>query len=184
MKRFEGLEAKYKYAVHRHDSQVIYRQYDPKTRALWNVWRQYTQKKIFNNKKKKMLSSWLFKGYSSEFMYLLKRRVTNKIDLKNRIRNFQRRWEEKRMKVFLDYTHQNKYRRQSVIKLFINKFAPFMIDKTHEDVFHLMKNYGHNQEVLKKSDKTNRIQTVIETFEKKRKAILSTNMIRWRRNQY
>ena len=65
MKRFEGLEAKYKYAVHRHDSQVIYRQYDPKTRALWNIWRQYTQKKIFNNKKKKELEKWLFKGYSA-----------------------------------------------------------------------------------------------------------------------
>ena len=84
----------------------------------------------------------------------------------------------------MEYTHQNKYRKKSVERLFINKFCPFMIDKAKEDVLHLIKNYGFNQEVLKKSDKTNRIQTVIETFEKKRKAILSTNMIRWRRNQY
>lgn len=36
MKRFEGLENKYKYAVGRHDGQVIYRQFDPKIRAMWN----------------------------------------------------------------------------------------------------------------------------------------------------
>ena len=48
----------------------------------------------------------------------------------------------------------------------------------------MIKNYGNNQEVIKKSDKTNRIQFVIETFEKKRRSILSSNMIRWRRNQY
>ena len=29
-----------------------------------------------------------------------------------------------------------------------------------------------------------KIQQVIETFEKKRKLILSTNMIKWRRNQF
>lgn len=52
MKRFEGLEKKYKYAIGRHDSQVTYRQYDPTIRSLWNRWRQYTQHKIFNNNHK------------------------------------------------------------------------------------------------------------------------------------
>ena len=65
MKRFEGLEAKYKYAVNRHDSQVTYRQYDPKTRALWNRWRQYTQRKIYNNINKVKFNTWLFRGYGS-----------------------------------------------------------------------------------------------------------------------
>ena len=131
MKRFEGLEAKYKYAVSRHDGQVTYRQYDPKIRALWNKWRQYTQRKIYNNINKTKLNPWLFKGYCSEFMFLLKKRVTKKIDLKNRTRKFQKKWEDLRMKCFMDYTRQNKFRRISVIKLFINKFAPFMIHKTN-----------------------------------------------------
>lgn len=48
-----------------HDSQVTYRQYDPTIRGLWNEWRQYTQKKIFNNLKKKQLETWLFRGYGS-----------------------------------------------------------------------------------------------------------------------
>ena len=65
MKKFEGLEKKYKYAISLHNGQVIYRQYDPKIRALWNIWRQYTQNKIYNNHYKKSLESWLFRGYSS-----------------------------------------------------------------------------------------------------------------------
>lgn len=48
-KKFEGLENKYNYAVTQHDSQISYRQNDPKIRSLWNRWRQYTQRKIFNN---------------------------------------------------------------------------------------------------------------------------------------
>jgi hypothetical protein len=34
------------------------------------------------------------------------------------------------------------------------------------------------------TDRTNRIQKVIETFEKKRKSILNVNWRRWRRNEY
>jgi hypothetical protein len=33
-------------------------------------------------------------------------------------------------------------------------------------------------------DRTDRIQKVIETFEKKRKSILNFNFRRWRRNEY
>lgn len=47
-----------------------------------------------------------------------------------------------------------------------------------------MKNYGNNQIILKKEDRTKRIQTVIETFEKKRKSILNFYMRKWRRNEY
>lgn len=50
----------------------------------------------------------------------------------------------------MDYTRQNKFRRKSVVRLFCHKFAPFMIHKTQEECLHLIKNYGHNQDVLKK----------------------------------
>ncbi len=79
MKRFEGLEKKYKYAINVHNGYVDYRQYDPTIRGLWNAWRQYTQKKIFNNIKKDRLDGWLLRGYSSEFFRLLKKRVSKKI---------------------------------------------------------------------------------------------------------
>ena len=65
MKKFEGLEKKFKYAANRHDLQVQYRQYDPTIRGLWNAWRQYAQNKIFNNQKKVVLNQWLLRGYGS-----------------------------------------------------------------------------------------------------------------------
>ena len=65
MKKFESLEKKYNYAVDRHDGQVTYRQYDPKIRALWNKWRQYSQNKINNNIKSKHLNTWISRGYGS-----------------------------------------------------------------------------------------------------------------------
>ena len=39
-----------------------------------------------------------------------------------------------------------------------------MIHKTVQDIFAKIKNDGHNKVVLKKTDRTMRIQTVIETF--------------------
>lgn len=84
----------------------------------------------------------------------------------------------------MEYTSQNKHRRNSVIRLFINKFSPFMIHKTLEEAFSMIQNYGNNQTILKKIDLTDRIQKVIETFEKKRKSILNFYVRRWRRNEY
>lgn len=88
------------------------------------------------------------------------------------------------MRAFIYETSQNKHRRSSIDRLFTSKFCPFMIHKTLEDVMTRMKNYGNNQIILKKEDRTRRIQTVIETFEKKRKSILNFYMRKWRRNEY
>lgn len=59
-----------------------------------------------------------------------------------------------------------------------------MIHKTLEEAFSMIQNYGNNQTILKKIDLTDRIQKVIETFEKKRKSILNFYVRRWRRNEY
>jgi hypothetical protein len=88
------------------------------------------------------------------------------------------------MFAFMEYTAQNKFRRQTVMRLFINKLCPFMIHKVQEEVVSKIKNYGNNQEIIKKTWRTNRIQTVIETFERRRKNILNFNMRKWKRNQY
>jgi hypothetical protein len=80
--------------VNRHNGNVDYRQYDPLMRSLWNAWRQYTQKKIFNNIKKKKLDTWLFRGYGSDFIRLLKKKVTKKIDFKERYNAFLKRWQK------------------------------------------------------------------------------------------
>ena len=68
--------------------------------------------------------------------------------------------------------------------MFVNKFAPFMIHKTNEDFMAKVKNYGYYTDVVKKTDLTNRIQFVIETFEKKRKSILNFYVRKWKRNEY
>ena len=117
-------------------------------------------------------------------MKLLKKIAKKKIEAKERKNGFVKKWQEIKMRTFIDYTYQNEHRRKVVLNLFVNKFCPFMIHKTREDVFSRIKNYGNNQIILKKTDRTDRIQTLIETFEKKRKAILSFNMVKWRRNQY
>lgn len=88
------------------------------------------------------------------------------------------------MKAFIEYTSQNKYRRKSVERLFVNKFSPFMIHKLQENFFMMCKNYGFSQQALARDDKTLKIQHVIEVFEKRRKGILNTYMIKWRRNGY
>jgi hypothetical protein len=59
-----------------------------------------------------------------------------------------------------------------------------MIHKTHEEFLTRIKNYVNNKEVNIKTDKTSRIQTVISTFEKKRKSILNFYLRKWRRNEY
>lgn len=66
-----------------------------------------------------------------------------------------------RMRVFYEYTSQNKHRRNTVERLFLNKFSPFMIHKVMEDVMTRIKNYGNNQKILIKEDRSNRIQQVI-----------------------
>lgn len=47
-----------------------------------------------------------------------------------------------------------------------------------------MKNYINYTAKVKISNETNKIQKVIETFEKKRKSILNFNLRRWRRHDY
>lgn len=61
----------------------------------------------------------------------------------------------------MEYTSQNKHRRNSVIRLFINKFSPFMIQKALQESFSMINNYGNNQQITKKTDLTDRIQKVI-----------------------
>ena len=93
MKKFEGLEIKYNYAVGRHDEQIRYRQYDPKTRSLWNRWRQYTQRKIFNNVNKDKLDTWLYRGYGADLVRFLKRKAKKRTSRRSKINNFIRRWQ-------------------------------------------------------------------------------------------
>lgn len=55
MKRFEGLEAKYKYAVGRHNKQVDFRLFDSLNRSVFNEWRKYAEIKVVNKQKKLLL---------------------------------------------------------------------------------------------------------------------------------
>jgi hypothetical protein len=65
MKRFVVLENKQDYAIKKHNLQVDFRANDGKVRRIYNVWRQYAQKKINNNIKKGHLSTFMMRAYGS-----------------------------------------------------------------------------------------------------------------------
>lgn len=65
MRKFEGLEQKYKYAVTRHNQQVDYRLFDSLTRSTFNEWRKYSEIKARNKQKHNILAAWFFRGYSA-----------------------------------------------------------------------------------------------------------------------
>jgi hypothetical protein len=77
-----------------------------------------------------------------------------------------------------------KIKRSSFDRLFIHKFCPFLKFKLFEDFFTRIKSYANQMDQDKLSDRTLKIQKVIETFEKKRKSILNVNLRRWRRNEF
>jgi len=51
MKKFEGLETKYKYAVNRHNKQVDFRLFDSLNRSVFNEWRLYAEIQVRNKQK-------------------------------------------------------------------------------------------------------------------------------------
>lgn len=81
-------------------------------------------------------------------------------------------------------TSSMKVKRKIFDRLFIHKFCPFLQYKLFEDFFTRLKSYSNKRDNDKLADKTMRIQTVIETFEKKRKSNLNAYFRRWRRNEY
>jgi hypothetical protein len=184
MKRFEGLETKYKYAVTRHNKQVDFRLFDNLNRSVFNEWRKYAEAEVRNKQRGLRLQEWLFKGVTAEFVYLLKSRVNHKIAFKERMRAFKTKWNELRMRAFMIETSSMKVKRSSFERLFIQKFCPFLKYKTFEDFFARLKSYANKRDDDRLTDRTSRIQRVIATFEKKRKSILNANLRRWLRNEY
>lgn len=79
-------------------------------------------------------------------------------------------------------TSSMKVKRSSFERLFVHKFCPFLKFKLFEDFFSRFKSFANKKDQDKLTDRTDRIQKVIETFEKKRKSILNVNLRRWRRN--
>ena len=63
-------------------------------------------------------------------MKLLKKIAKKKIEVKERKNAFIKRWQEIKMRTFIDNTYQNEHRRKVVKDLFVNKYCPFMIHKT------------------------------------------------------
>lgn len=86
------------------------------------------------------------------------------------------------MRAFMMEALFMKTRMKSFNRLFIHKFLPFLRYKISEEFFTRVKNYNNHKDNAQLTDRTNRIQKVIETFEKKRKSILNVNLRRWRRN--
>lgn len=86
------------------------------------------------------------------------------------------------MRAFMTEALFMKIRMKSFNRLFIHKFLPFLIYKVSEEFFTRVKNYNNHKDNAQLTDRTYRIQKVIETFEKKRKSILNVNLRKWRRN--
>jgi hypothetical protein len=49
------------------------------------------------------------------------------------------------MRAWINEACNLKFKRKAVEALFINKYCPFMMHKTIEDIFSRIKNYGNNQ---------------------------------------
>jgi hypothetical protein len=124
------------------------------------------------------------KGISSEFIRLLKEKAYRKTIFRKRQQLFKKKWTDIRMRAFIIESSSIKKRKDNFNRLFVNKLCPFLKYKVSEDFFTRIKNYSNSKDNSKLLDRTNRIQRVIETFEKKRKSILNVNLRKWRRNQY
>ncbi len=61
-------------------------------------------------------------------------------------------------------TSSQKTRRSSFERLFVHKFCPFLKYKLFGEFFTRLKNYGNMRDNQKLTDRTDRIQQVIETF--------------------
>ena len=75
-------------------------------------------------------------------------------------------------------------RRNTIKRLFVQKFTHYATQQVYEEFFTKTKNYFRYVEFCKKDRKTYEIQQVLETFEKKKRKMLANNIRRWRRNQF